>query len=219
MPASSKPKPLRYKILKYTGETDDSQLPYIMMKNLVAQYHDPLIEAHIAIAFSHGWKPDRDRKITLGMAKISGELDRQLHTFDIVIILNYDFWHHPDTRYEHQLALVDHELCHPRPVMDDQLGMPKRDEDGKIVYYNRKHDIEDFKEIFQRHGLWKSDLEETAQIMSDALEAHKKNNRVVNDDNVENYLSGGSDPDLVGQASGDLDDGEDIVTTGVLCDE
>jgi hypothetical protein len=153
---------------------DDSQLPYLMMDSLIANYHDDLVGANIAIGYSYGWRPSRDGKVILGMAKVCGAFEKQLHGFDLEILLNYDFWHHPDTRDEQRKALMDHELSHPRPIMDEDLAIPKVDENGRTCYYLRKHDIEDFADVVRRNGIWKADLEGIAGIMATAWEENQR---------------------------------------------
>jgi hypothetical protein len=64
--------------------------------------------------------------------------------------------------------VIDHELCHAQVSMDSN-GEPKTDENGRTVYRTRKHDIEEFKEVVARHGLYKSDVESFAKaILADA---------------------------------------------------
>lgn len=47
-------------------------------------------------------------------------------------------------------ALVDHELCHFAVGHDD---------DGQPVLSTRPHDLEEFRSIVERHGLWRPDVE------------------------------------------------------------
>lgn len=168
MPAQKQPQKVNVKWLPETGEMDDSQLPYMMMKALVANVHDHLAEAKILIFYRYGWKPDRDGKIRLGEADKCDTAERQLHGGDLKITLNYDYWHHPDTHDEERQTLIDHELCHFGVVMDEELGTPKRDELGRIIYYKKRHDVEEFDGVIDRNGLWKKDLEKTAEKMAKA---------------------------------------------------
>lgn len=48
-------------------------------------------------------------------------------------------------------ALVDHELCHCSIDIDDE---------GELHLAIRPHDIEEFNEIIERHGMWTPDLQE-----------------------------------------------------------
>jgi len=78
------------------------------------------------------------------------------------ILLNYEWWYDTRTLASQKEALVDHELCHFRPVpeeADDPDSPYRRDENGRVLYYLRHHDMEEFREIIDRHGLYKADLQ------------------------------------------------------------
>jgi hypothetical protein len=198
MPAKKQPVKVPYKYLPRTGEIDDSQLPYMMMDALIANYHTDLAGANIAVGYSYGWKPSRDGKVILGMAKVCGAFERQLHGFDLEILLNYDFWHHPDTKDPQRKALMDHELSHPRPIMDEDLGIPKLNENGRTCYYLRKHDIEDFAEVVRRNGIWKADLEKIGQIMAEAWEDNQRAKMSDEPDHIDgsDQMGESTEPDL-----------------------
>jgi hypothetical protein len=196
MPAKKQPVKVPYKYLPRTGEIDDTQLPYMMMDSLIANFHNELVDAKIAIGYAYGWKPDRSGKVILGMAKTCGAFEKQLHGFDLEILLSYDFWHHPGTNDDQRKALLDHELSHPRPIMDDDLGMPKVDENGRTCYYLRKHDIEDFADVVRRNGIWKADLERIGQIMAEAWDASQKNKQSSQGDEPDHLDNDTTEPDL-----------------------
>jgi hypothetical protein len=173
MPAPKKPPQVSQKLLARTGEFDDTQLPYIIMDSLIAQYHPELAEAQIAIGYNYGWKANRDAKIILASVSLFSDFDRQMHSRDIKILLNYNYWHNPVTTDDNRRALMDHQLCHPRPIMDLDLGIPVRNEMGMIKYYLRAHDIEDFAEVVDRWGIWIVDMERSAEIMAAAWTKEK----------------------------------------------
>jgi hypothetical protein len=52
----------------------------------------------------------------------------------------------------------------------DKDGKPREDERGRPVWRVRKHDIEEFREVVERHGCYKSDLE---AFVKAALEARE----------------------------------------------
>jgi hypothetical protein len=132
--------------------------PYSIMDDLVARFHDDLVEAKIAIAWATGWTPDPEDHVKIGQAKKSGELDRQLHGFDLAILLDPDHWTRTDWTDEQRRALLDHELSHFAVKLDKE-GDEVRDTMGRLVYRIVKHDVEEFQAIVQRHGCWKADLE------------------------------------------------------------
>lgn len=57
-------------------------------------------------------------------------------------------------------ALVDHELMHFTIEMDDNVG---------LVRGIRGHDVEEFREVVERHGAWKPDLAEFAEALQLSL--------------------------------------------------
>jgi|SRR6185503_11715836 len=137
--------------------------PYRIMEQLVEDHHQHLKDAKIAIAWRFGWKSDADGRIKLGQCKKGSDLDRELHGFDFVILLNHEVLNAAGFTEDQTTALIDHELCHAA-VTNDSNGEPKVDERGRTVYRIRKHDVEEFSEIVARHGCWKKDLEEFARV-------------------------------------------------------
>jgi hypothetical protein len=174
MPAAKKPPLVTQKLLARTGEMDDTQLPYIIMDSMIAQYHPELAEANIAIGYHYGWKANRDAKIVLASVSLFSDFDRQMHGKDVKILLNYNYWHNPITTDDNRRALIDHQLCHPRPVMDLDLGIALKNDMGMIKYYLREHDIEDFADVVDRWGIWMADMEKSAEVMAAAWEKEKK---------------------------------------------
>lgn len=137
---------------------------YRMLRELVEAHHEDLHDARIALAWCTSWKADVDGRITLGKCKKASDLDREFAPFDFVILLQQDFWRMSSVTPEQRRALLDHELCHAA-VAHDKYGEPKYDDRGRKVYRTRKHDIEEFGAIVERHGLWKRDLEQFAAAL------------------------------------------------------
>lgn len=155
--------------LNYEVVTDEDQPEiYAMLGELVEAHHDHLIGAEIRIAFYEGWNPDDDGHLTLGKCKIASELDRRLHGCQVIVILNRDAWEHFSERQKR--ALLDHELCHAEIKLDKDL-QPVEAEEGRKVYRTRKHDIEEFRAVVERHGIWKDDLQTFAESV---VRAQKK---------------------------------------------
>lgn len=136
---------------------DDRPELYSLMRELVAEHHDELRDARIAIAWRHGWKPDADGRMTLGQLKKASDLDRQLHSFDLIVLLNFEVWESVNFTPAQQRALFDHELCHGALQLDAE-DEPKTTPDGRLQYRIRKHDMEEFRQIVDRHGMWKGDI-------------------------------------------------------------
>jgi hypothetical protein len=144
-------------------ENGATPLPYQIMAELIPAHHAHLAEARIALAWRYGWVEDADGHLRLGQAKKASDLDFTLHNYDFVIILNFDAWNAADFSMEQMRALLDHELCHCQ-ISQDEDGEEKRDTAGRPVWRIRKHDIEEFTEIVDRHGLWRKDLEQFARV-------------------------------------------------------
>lgn len=137
---------------------------YPMLNKLVEQHHEELTNARIALAWNTAWKADVDGRLKLGKCKKASDLDRELAAFDFVVMLQMEWWQNASVTDDQRRALLDHELCHAT-VRLDREGEPMRDERGRVVYRTRKHDIEEFSEIVERHGLYKRDLERFASAM------------------------------------------------------
>ena len=151
----------------------DHPSEYKLVDQLVKAHHTDLRDARIALAWCTSWRRDVDGRIKLGQCRRASALDRQLHEFDFVILLQKEFWTNVTVSNEQRTALVDHELCHASVKLDPHNGEPIEDENGRKVYRTRKHDIEEFGEIVERHGLYKRDLEQFAQAILRAQHAEQ----------------------------------------------
>jgi len=138
--------------------TADPQKVYPLLKSLVKTHRSDLADAKIAIAWRYGWKKNKDGQLVLGKCKKAGDLDKQFHDQDFVIILNYEAWTTHLTPPQ-RTALMHHELEHAA-ISEDQNGNPKLDARGRQMYRVRKHDIEEFQSIIKTYGCYKSDIEE-----------------------------------------------------------
>ena len=156
MPRESKPKKVSYRLIP--ADSDEGRPMYRLLEELVAAHHEDLTQARIALAWCTSWKPDVDGIVTLGKCRKASDLDRELAAFDFVILLRQSFWQDPLVTDVQRRALLDHELCHGT-VKLDQHGEPVEDERGRLVYRLRKHSIEEFTEVIERYGTYKSDLE------------------------------------------------------------
>lgn len=130
---------------------------YEMLDDIVERFHIRLDGAVILIAWLRGLKANTDDQLLLGKAIKAADIPRQLGKVDWIIALNRDAFgmFSPQQRR----ALIDHELCHAAVAVNSKTGEDKTDAHGRKVYRVRKHDIEEFREIVKRHGLWKDDLQ------------------------------------------------------------
>lgn len=157
-----KPKRVTYELIP--RESVIGHPMYALLDELVFTHHDDLQPARIALAWCTSWRPDVDGRVTLGKCRKASDLDRELAAFDFVILLRRAFWTDLRVTDAQRKALLDHELCHAAVRYDDK-GQPVEDERGRRVYRVRKHDIEEFTEIVQRHGCYKADLEQFAAAL------------------------------------------------------
>jgi hypothetical protein len=149
-----KPKSVTYDLIL---RSDNAEI-YDLLNELVGKHHDHLTNARIALAWHRSLKADVDGKLMLGRAKKVSALERELMPFDFVIILNSTFWNDSRTLEVQRRALLDHELCHCEVALDGKTGEPKRDAKDRVVYRMRRHDLEEFRDIVHRHGIWKGDI-------------------------------------------------------------
>ncbi len=137
---------------------------YAMLAELVREHHEELRSARFAIAWNLTWQPDADGRTKIGMCKRASDLDRELAAFDFVILLRKAFWKDDRVSDAQRRALLDHELCHATRATT-RGGDPAVDDRGRPVWRLRKHDIEEFSEVVDRHGMWSRDLENLADAL------------------------------------------------------
>ena len=124
------------------------------------QHHPHLIGLKIAYLFKQKPEPKMStrlhlmragKKVVLGKACLVPKKYTELLAADYKFLLEFDEQRWDELSLEQQEALVDHELSH--------CG---NDADG---CYLKSHDVEEFRAVVQRHGLWKSDIEEFAAVL------------------------------------------------------
>lgn len=148
----------------YENDGKHKPEPYKILAEVRKEWHSDLAEAKIALAWRKNLKHDVDGHLKLGMCVKVSELYNKFSEFDFIIVLNKEVWEDPDFTREKKLALVDHELCHAAPALDKDFER-KQDELGRYLWRTRKHDIEEFTAIVQRHGCYKRDLERFAEAL------------------------------------------------------
>lgn len=123
------------------------------------RYHEHLHDAEISYLMTK--KPmSRGGKIIDGKAKrLSGLLAFYSHA-DFIIIIQGAAWDEADVKKRR--ALVDHELKHCASEEDEKTG--------ETAWVMRRHDIEEFTDIIDRHGLWHDGLKIFGQAVMRQLE-------------------------------------------------
>lgn len=133
---------------------------------LITQYHRHLEQATILYLMTTK-NTMRSGKLVLGKATKPAGLVRFLSSAhvaqeepaDFIITLNSTAWEERLTESQKE-ALLDHELCHCGYELNG---------DDEVKWVIRPHDVEEFAEIIERHGLWEPELER----MADAIEQLK----------------------------------------------
>lgn len=165
-----KPKqPKQPKYVLVNKDTDEGKGVYKLLLDTLKKWHSYLREARIVAAWMVGQKRDRDGRLVLGKMKKASELDRQLHEFDLVLLLNREMWR--IFSEAQRTALVDHELCHADQALDSD-GEQTLDAHGRALFRIRKHDLEEFSTVVRRHGVWKADLEAFADALDEGRQLH-----------------------------------------------
>jgi hypothetical protein len=163
MKALKPPKPINFELIPPMDGIHEPE-PYKILREMRDKYHPDLNKARIALAWRKKLKRDQDGHLILGRCVKASDLQRELIDWDFVILLNREVWLDDAFTPEKKRALVDHELCHADAARDKD-GFPKRDERDRSVWRTRKHDIEEFRCIVERHGCYKKDLEAFADAL------------------------------------------------------
>ena len=118
---------------------------------IIAAHHPHLDEASILFLFKDK-ASKKAGKLTAGTASRMTPKENAIaggDTYAFKIVLAFDLWTLNGEAW--RKALIDHELCH---------CYGEWDEDEETMKWSlRTHDIEEFAEIVERHGLWKHDVQ------------------------------------------------------------
>jgi len=144
--------------------------PYKLLEQVRRKWHAELVDARIALAWRVRLKADKDGQLVLGRCVKVSDLHREVAEYDFIVVLNREVWDAPEFGKDKEMARLDHELCHAGVVLDKN-GEKKQDERGRGVYRMRKHDIEEFCAVVERHGCYKRDLEAFAKALLRKAEA------------------------------------------------
>ena len=153
-----KPKKVSFQIIEDPSPAHD------VLSDALA-WHPEINGATIKLAWRKGTKADVDGRIVLGRCVKVSDLHREFFNADFIVVLNREYW---DAFTDKQrLALMDHELSHAA-AKEDKNGNEMYDERDRQVFRTRKHDLEEFRDVVERHGLYKADLVAFAEVMRSA---------------------------------------------------
>ncbi len=190
-PAEKKRRRVNIQLLQreHAGKVTEA---YRIMEDLLKTVHGHLRDLKIAIAWRANWRPNTDGYLRMGQLKMRKELDRELDSFDYVLLLNKEAW--PTLSDDQKKALIDHELCHGQIVMDAD-GEPKQDDRGRLCLRVRKHDIEEFQDVIDRNGFCTSILSKVAKAA--IADADRPLLAGLEDDNAEGDQGGDGEIEAV----------------------
>jgi hypothetical protein len=144
---------------------DHEPEPYKLLTQAREKWHKDTSEARIALAWKLREKADKDGHLVLGRCVKCSDLNREFAEYDFIIVLNKDVWNAKEFDKKKKMALLDHEMCHVGPNLDVETGEHKRDDKGRLLFRTVKHQIEEFIDVVDRHGVYKSDLELFAKTL------------------------------------------------------
>jgi predicted metallopeptidase len=113
-----------------------------LANKIINDYHPHLQDARIAFVMRDEAPISNERATAAKASKVS-DINKELMDYDFIIWIATDEYDRM-TSDQHE-ALIDHELCH----------CSGNSEDGWRII---PHDIEEFQEIIERHGVWREDL-------------------------------------------------------------
>jgi hypothetical protein len=110
-------------------------------ESLIKEFHPILQEARIAFVFRSEAQKQGSRIILGQCSKVPAKMHPYLEYDYLIWLSEADYMAMDDLARE---ALIDHELCHCK------LGI-----NGWTI---RPHDIQEFTDVIQRHGIWSPDI-------------------------------------------------------------
>lgn len=117
-----------------------------LTREIISAHHEHLEDARIMLLFLDN-APKKGEKLTAATASKMSAKDNAIADatppFDFKIIIANDLWVLSGEAWRR--ALIDHELCHCGGTSGGGWEL-------------KGHDLEEFAEIIERHGLWTSDV-------------------------------------------------------------
>jgi hypothetical protein len=145
-----------------------------LAKQIIAQNRSNLS----ILKFTYVFRPEAavtDGHVIAGMCVKVDDRNWSIHKSDFIIEIAKDVWE--EASDEFKLAIVDHELGHAGIHMDEE-GQPKMDErSGRIRTFCRRHDIEEFEDVLERHGLYHKGLRDFMSAFAVRKEREKRGRR------------------------------------------
>lgn len=134
-------------------EADEELLT--LAQEIIARWHSHLQQARIGFVYQDTASTRKGRQILASVRLINAHLQAAGLPFDYLVTVAKDEWNQSD--HERRVTILDHEFCHC--AFDRE----------KWVWTTRDHDIQEFREIVARHGLWTRDLRYLGQVLQERL--------------------------------------------------
>jgi hypothetical protein len=122
-----------------------------MANDVIAHHHPHLADANFVFLMRSPTAKSKGKAV-LGTAKKATPEHKALYLGEVDFIVTLAGAEWKDMTNRARRALLDHELCHC--VGDSMKG-----------WSMRGHDVEEFSEIIERHGLWHDELKELGETM------------------------------------------------------
>jgi len=134
-------------------------------QSLIPEYHPHLERAQIIYLFTNQERKTAG-KVVLGTAQklgtllkyfSSGEAGDLEEGYDFCMLLSQEQW--SVCSAAQRRALVDHELSH----MAERVTVNRLTQEVTRRWAIQGHDVEEFRGVIERHGLWRSDVRQFAE--------------------------------------------------------
>ena len=125
--------------------------------NAIPNWHPDCADASICYLLTTKRMKSKGRHVWAKVRK-TNPVEQHLTGHDLIIIIDAGVWARLDEKK--RLALLDHELCHVEKTEDEDTG----DIGWRLV----GHDIEEFRAVVSRHGMWADDI----VLFDEALRQH-----------------------------------------------
>ena len=124
---------------------------------LIPRHHEHLEKAKLLYLFTEGPMRRHARPLAGKALKASGLL-KHFGKADFILVFHKETWDHLTDAQ--RTALVDHELCHAA-VKHTKAGEPR--------WFIQGHDLEEFRAVVERHGLWQPDVADFGRTIQELL--------------------------------------------------
>lgn len=147
------------------------------IKVMVEHYHPDLQQCRLGSLFRFDDESD-DQVLThngypaAAVVRITPLRERALGVADAVIVVDRACWQ--VLKYEERCALIDHELTHLRPILDEETQRPRYDALGRPRLGMRRHDhqLGWFDEVAQRHGKHSTEVRQANALVASTAQLY-----------------------------------------------